>query len=116
MNVGLDAVMKPASNVVTRRPPTMNHLVMTPASAQIARPALSAWLLAMHMTLRQPSVLAPTVNLFTQAAHECARIVNKTVACVEIAVGGHSQIAGSCSTRIRPMRSGMQFAQRSHHV
>ena len=116
MNVGLDAVIKPASNVVARRPPTMNHLVMTSASAKIARPALPARLLAMHMTLRQPSVLVPTVNLFIQAAHVCPRIVNKTVACVEIAVGGHSQIAGACSTRIRPMRSGMQFAQRGHHV
>src|ERR1700733_5411608 len=116
MNVGPDAVMKPASNVVARRPPTMNNLVMTPASAQIASPALSAWLLAMHMALRQPSVLPPAVNLLIQAAHECARIVHKTMARVEIAVGRHSQIAGPCSTRIRPMRSGMQFAQRSHHV
>lgn len=116
MNVGLDAVMKPASNVVAGRPPTMNHLVMTPAPAKVARPALPAWLLAMHMALRQPSVLATNVNRLIQAAHECAGIVNKTVACVEIAVGGHSQIAGSCSTRIRPMRSGMQFAQRGHHV
>ena len=116
MNVGLDALMKPASNVVAGRPATMNHLVMTSAPAKVARPALPAWLLAMHMALRQPSVLATNVNRLIQAAHECAGIVNKTVACVEIAVGRHSQIAGSCSTWIGPMRSGMQFAQRRHHV
>src|ERR1700681_3199004 len=100
--------MKPASNVAAGRPPTMNHLMVTSTTTQITGPALAAWLLAMHMALRQPGVLALAVNRFIDRAHRCAGIVNETVARVQAAIGRHPQIAGPRPTWIRPMRPGMQ--------
>lgn len=82
MNVGLHAVMEPATDIAAGRPPTMNHLMMTSTTTQIACPTLAAWLLAMNMALRQPGIPTLAVNRAIYAAHGCVGIIDETVTCV----------------------------------
>jgi hypothetical protein len=82
VNVRLHTVMKPATDVVASWPPAMNYLMMTSTTTQIACPTFAAWLLAMHMALRQPCILAFAVNRVIYAAHGCAGIIDETVTCV----------------------------------
>jgi hypothetical protein len=50
-DVGLKAVVEPSADITTGWTPAMDDLVMTSTSAQIARPAGTAGLLTMNMTI-----------------------------------------------------------------
>jgi hypothetical protein len=57
-DIGLQAVVQPATNVVACRPPTVDYLMMTATSAQISCPTVAAWLLPVNVTLQEPLGLA----------------------------------------------------------
>ena len=50
-DVCLETVVEPAPDVVARRPPAMDHLVMAPAAAEVARPARPTRFLTVDVTV-----------------------------------------------------------------
>jgi hypothetical protein len=69
----------------------------------------------MHVALRQPARLATTVD-GGEGSHRAFGITDETVARRKIAIGGHAEVTGAGTARIRPMATTMDLAHRIDHV
>src|ERR1700726_2420727 len=86
--IGLEAVMQPAADVVASRPAAPDDFVMAAAAAEIARPAGPAGLLPVNMPRGQPIGLAGKIDAIVKRAHCAQFVADKTVAGREGALGG----------------------------
>src|SRR5262249_18770133 len=90
-------------------------LVMTAATAQIARPTLGARRLAMDVALRQPARL-PVMIDGGEGSHRAFGVADEAVARRQLAIGGHAEIAGTGAARVGSMGAAMDLAHRVDHV
>src|SRR5512132_98391 len=88
---------------------------MTAATAQIARPTLLARCLEMDVAFRQPARLSVTID-GSEGSHRAFGVADKAVARRQVAVGRHSEIAGTGAARVGPMGTTMDLAHRIDHV
>ena len=107
--------MQPAADIVAGRAAAADHLVMTAAAAQVARPALRARRLAMHVAFREPARLPIAIDAL-DATHRTLGIANEAMARRQITIGRHAEISGASAARIGPMRAAMDLAHRVDHV
>ena len=86
-DVGPQAVVQPAADVVARRPAAVDDLVMAAAAAEVARPTAPAGLLAVDVAVREPSRLTVAVDATGKAPQSPGLVVHEAVAGEEAAVG-----------------------------
>ena len=116
-SVRLDRVMQPTANEVAGRPSSGDDLVMASSAAQVARPAASAWLLSMDVSLRQPRAAQRMVSTPVVRFPIAPRgIADEAVTGGEIAIGRDSEIARTGPAGVRPMCPSVQFPQGIDHV
>lgn len=108
--------MEPAADVVACRASAMDHLVMTPAAAEVPRPAVAARLLIVDVTLGKPARLEIGSDALLQVAHGVGRIVDETVAGRELPVGGDAEVASAGSAGIGAMSAAMELFERGDEV
>ena|SRR5271166_888271 len=84
--IGFEAIVQPAADIVASRPTASQNLVMAAAAAQVARPAGSARLLSVNVPAREPIPLARPVDPFRERAHPSVRVADEAVAGGEFAV------------------------------
>src|SRR5262249_9982490 len=88
---------------------------MTAAAAQIARPTLRARCLAMDVAFRQPARLSVTID-GSKSSHRAFGVADEAVARRQLAIGGHTEIAGTGAAGVGPMGTTMDLAHRIDHV
>src|SRR5712691_11188055 len=108
--------MQPAANIVAGGPAAPDHLVMATTAAQIAGPAGTARLLPMDVTLFEPVRLAHPIDTGVERSHRPLGIADETVACGQLAIGGHPEIPRAGAAWIRPVGAPMDLAQGVEHV
>src|SRR6185312_13211783 len=108
--VSLEAVVQPAPDVVAGRAAAADHLVMTAAAAEIARPAGTAGLLAVDMPRRQPVGLTGDIDAVVERAHRAFLVADKPVAGRQFALGGNPEIAGAGAAGVGAVGAAMDLA------
>src|SRR5262249_15719149 len=92
-----------------------DRLLMPAAAAQIARPTLRARCLAMDVAFRQPARLSVTID-GSKSSHRAFGVADEAVARRQLAISGHTEIAGTGAARVGPMGTTMDLAHRIDHV
>src|SRR6185436_1143992 len=115
-DVGLQGIAEPSTDVVASRSPTMDDFVMTPAAAQITRPAAAAGLPPVDGALLEPDVLPSAIDARGHSAHCGAVILDESMAGEEAARRGHAEVARAGAAGIRAMSTPMKLLERRDHV
>ena len=116
LQIGLQTEMEPPADVIARRAPTLDDLVVTAAAAQVTRPTTVAGFLAVNMSFGKPGILAVEVDSGTQGAHPSLGIAHKAMAGRKVPVRRNPEISGAGATGIRTMGSLANFAKGIHEV
>src|SRR5205823_364506 len=72
--VGAKTVVEPAADVVARRTPAADHLVVAAAAAHVAGPALGARLLPVDVAFPQPDRLLAAIDSRSNVPHRPLRV------------------------------------------
>src|SRR5262249_2474191 len=83
--IGLEAVMQPAPDIVAGRSAAFDHFMVAAAATEKARPAAIAGLLTMYMPLAQPRRLPLNVNALIERAHGALLVIDKSMTGREVA-------------------------------
>src|SRR5262245_53371462 len=94
----------------------MDHLVVAPAAAKVARPAAATGFLAVDHALREPASLPLAIDPLADMAHGAGFVLDEPMACEQPAGGGNAEVAGSGPARIRPVRAAVNLHDRRANV
>src|SRR5438132_13605349 len=91
--VRLEAVVQPAADIVARRAAAMNDLVVASTAAHVARPALRAGFLPMHVPFGEPARAPARVHAALERAHRSFGVADESVTGGQVAVGRDTEVA-----------------------
>ena len=115
-DVGFEAILQPAANVVTRHSTASQYFVMTTASAEVSCPARLAWLLLVDVPFGEPENLAVWLDSVAQASHSAMLVADEAVTRADRAVGRHAEVACGRTAGIGLVRAAVELTQRRGHV
>ena len=108
--------MEPAPYVPARRSTPSDDLVMTPAAAQVTRPARPARLLAVDVAGGEPLGLELAIGTGAQVPHRAGFVADESVTGEQPAVHGNAEIPGSGTAGIGAVRTEVDLPHRRDHV
>jgi len=91
--IGPEAIVQPAADVVAGRAAACDDLVMTASATQITRPALAAGLLPVDMAVGEPRRTLRAVDAVLEIAHRALVVTDEAVAGGEVAVRRDAEVA-----------------------